>query len=417
MIPPGNLWEATAQETFAAPALTGAFDADIAIVGGGFTGCAAALTAAEQGASVVLLEAARIGHGGSGRNVGLVNAGLWLPPDTVAARLGTEAGSRLNTALGQGPQRVFDLIARHGISCEPVQNCTLHCAHSARAMRALEQRHRQWQRRGAPVALLDATEARERTGSPAVHGALCDGRAGTIQPLAYARGLARRAQEAGALVRENSPVTRIERRKDRWRLATPKGQVTASRVLLATNAYHLPIAGAARARTSIVNFFQAATEPIDAPDVLPAGEGCWDTALIMTSFRRDASGRLILGAMGLPDRGGGPHLSWLERKLARLFPQLADQKFTGHWSGRIAMTESHLPQVVQSAPGLFAIFGYSGRGIAPGTVMGCALGGAMATGDYANLPLQIAGKYHESFCGLRSVFYEAGARFLHLADR
>ncbi|MEL6318146.1 MAG: FAD-dependent oxidoreductase, partial [Pseudomonadota bacterium] len=101
--PNGNLWRATAEARAPAPPLEGAATADLAIVGGGFTGCSAALHAAEAGLSVRLLEAETIGHGGSGRNAGLVNAGLWTPPEGIAAILGAEEGARLTTALAGAP--------------------------------------------------------------------------------------------------------------------------------------------------------------------------------------------------------------------------------------------------------------------------------------------------------------------------
>ena len=162
---PISLWDRTAP----ADAIAGgmAASADLAIVGAGFTGLSAALHAAEQGLSVQVIEARRIGHGGSGRNVGLVNAGLWLPPDQVRAALGEEAGSRLIAGLGDAPDLVFSLIERHGIACEASRNGTIHVAHSAAGLADLRDRARQWQRLGAPVELLSAAEAARRTGTRA----------------------------------------------------------------------------------------------------------------------------------------------------------------------------------------------------------------------------------------------------------
>src|SRR6056297_2944921 len=153
---PASLWQDSAAERFTAPDLQGERSADLAIIGGGYTGLSAALSAAEQGAEVVLLEAAQVGHGGSGRNVGLVNAGLWLPPDAVGARLGEGPGEALNTTLAAAPDRVFDLIARHAIACEPQRAGTLHLAHAPSGLRDLRRRAEQAQARGAPVSLLDA---------------------------------------------------------------------------------------------------------------------------------------------------------------------------------------------------------------------------------------------------------------------
>src|SRR6056297_3452259 len=232
-----SLWADSAAEDFTARSLQGEFSADLVILGGGFTGLSAALEAAGQGADVTLLEAETVGHGGSGRNVGLVNAGLWLPPDAVCKTLGQASGERLNTVLAGAPDVVFDLIETHAIACEPVRNGTLHLAHAPKGVAQLRARLAQMQARGAPVRLLDAAEVATRTGTDRFHGALHDPRAGTIQPLAYARGLARAAAGQGARLHEQSPVTMATRHGGYWVIHTPGGKLRAKHLLMATNAY------------------------------------------------------------------------------------------------------------------------------------------------------------------------------------
>jgi glycine/D-amino acid oxidase-like deaminating enzyme len=387
---------------------------DLAIIGGGFTGLAAALAAAEEGAEVTLLEAETIGHGGSGRNVGLVNAGLWLAPDVVCATLGQAAGERLNAALAAAPGLVFDLIARHAIACEPVRAGTLHLAHAASGLRDLEARAAQLRARGAPVALLDAAETARRTGTARFHGALHDPRAGTIQPLAYARGLARAAMAAGARLHEQSPVRAAERAGGQWILRSDGGKLRARHLLIATNAYHRPLAATPLPGLPVVQFFQIATAPLGnnrAGDILPGGEGCWDTGTVMTSLRRDGAGRIILGGMG---GGGRIHADWARRKLVQLFPQLEGVPLDHAWAGRIAMTGDHLPRIHRIGPEAFAIYGYSGRGIGPGTVFGQAAARALLRGENDGLPVAPVDAHHERLAGLKTLIYEAGARLIHL---
>ncbi|MWD27391.1 FAD-dependent oxidoreductase [Aquicoccus sp. SCR17] len=388
---------------------------DLAVIGGGFTGLSAALGAAGQGARVAVLEARQVGHGGSGRNVGLVNAGLWLPPEGVRRVMGQEAGERLNRALAGGPDLVFDLIERHGIACEPQRAGTLHCAHSARGLADLEDRYRQMKVMNAPVTLLDGDRTQARTGARGVYGALHDARAGTIQPLAYARGLARAAREAGARIFEQSPVIEARWSGRSWHVRTAEGSITARRLLNATNAYQAPTEGVALPAVPVVNFFQLATEPVPglADKVLPGGEGCWDTGLIMTSFRRDLQGRLILGAIGLPERGGSLHHDWARRKLRQLFPDHAGAALSHAWSGRISMTSDHVPKAMRLEGNGLAIFGYSGRGIAPGTLLGRAAAQALLGDDDEMLPLPVTERMGGWFSGSRSLYYEAGARLVH----
>ncbi len=416
-----NLWQQSAVETYAAPPLNEDMTADLAIIGGGFTGNSAALHGAEAGADVVVLEAETIGHGGSGRNVGLVNAGLWLPPDDVERELGAEQGGRLNRALAAGPDLVFSLIEQHAIECEATRTGTLHCAHAPSGQRDLENRYSQQVKRGAPVELLDVATARERTGTDQVHGALFDARAGTINPLAYCRGLARAAAAAGARHFEQTPVTAIMFNEGSWQVVTPRGRVRAAKLLMATNGYHVPIDGIAEPQVVPVHYFQLATKPLSdnlARSVLPGREGCWDTHPVMSSFRMDQAGRLLVGAVGALDHAGhGIHRAWANRKLAKLFPSLAGQPIEHAWFGRIAMTADHIPKILTIGDDGLAIFGYSGRGISPGTTFGRAAAAALLSRDRSELPLDVIDSYAERFTGLKRGYYELGATLTHLVGR
>lgn len=412
-----NLWRASSTATITAPPLAGDGSFDLVIIGGGFTGCAAALDAAGQGARVCLLEAETIGHGGSGRNVGLVNAGLWLAPETVMAQMGEKPGRRLIGLLAQAPARVFDLIARHGIDCEARRNGTLHLAHAPAGLRDLADRHRQGVALGAPLRLLDQAETARRTGTRAFHGALFDPRAGTIQPLSYVRGLARAAIAAGADLHEGTPVTAVTRKAGAWRITALGHVLRARAVLVATNAYHLGIRAPRTPRFVTVGYCQYATAPLPAAlraAILPGGEGCWDTALVMSSFRTDAAGRLIIGGIGQGDGPGGViHAAWARRKMAALFPALADQPFVHGWTGRIAMTGDHIPKILRLGPDALACFGYSGRGIGPGTVFGTQTARALLSGDEGHLPLSPVAAHAEPLRRARGAWIAAGAGLVH----
>lgn len=413
---PESLWSDTAPDRTRYAALRESISVDVVVIGGGFTGVSAACHLAARGGSVALLEARTIGFGGSGRNVGLVNAGLWTPPDEVEKKLGKTVGGRLNALLADGPAAVFELIETHQIRCEAVRQGTLHCAHSPAGLRDLETRFAQQQARGAPVRLLDAAETARRTGSSAYCGALWDGRAGTIQPLAYVQGLARAAQGQGARIFEETSALGMTETADGWTVRTTEGEVRAARLIQATNAYGVDAAG----DNAIIpaHFFQLATAPL--PDdlrqsLLSGGEGCWDTAMVMSAFRLDRAGRMIFGALGnLDGAGGALHRGWAARKLARLFPQLAGIPFEQEWTGRIAMTGSHLPRIERRGKTGISIFGYSGRGIAPGTLFGrAAANWVLGTGD---LPLPVGDLQTEPFAAPRSLYYETGATLTHLTD-
>lgn len=411
-----GLWGASLAQSVTAGPLDRDLRVDLAIIGAGFTGCAAALEAAQSGASVAVLEARQIGYGGSGRNVGLVNAGLWLPPDQIIEKLGEAAGRRLIDALGNSPDQVFDLIKTHDIACEVTRSGTLHLAHSPAGLRDLEKRYNQGNSMGARLVLLDEAQTAQRTGSRRFHGALWNPRAGTVQPLAYCHGLAIAAQKAGALIFSDSPVTQVVHGPDGWAVDTAHHRIRARCLLQATNAYPRQAAGGP-ARFVRVRYCQFATRPLPQAlqeTILPAKEGCWDTALVMSSIRLDAAGRLIVGGMG-DGAGAGAriHRGWARRKLREIYPQAGDIPFEHEWTGDIAMTTDHVPKIQQIGPDGLSIFGYSGRGIATGTVFGRAAAQALLSGDMARLPLPVLSDYSVTLPRAKAAYYETGAVLAH----
>lgn len=415
-----GLWAETAPPAPQTRTFPGDLEADVAIVGAGYTGLSAALEAAAAGARVAVLEAHGIGAGGSGRNVGLVNAGLWLTPEALERRLARHTEkSPLPALLAEAPAAVWALIERHNIACEARPVGTLHCAPDRAGLDALGERAMQWRERGVTVTMLNADETRARTGSARFRGALFDPRAGTVQPLAYARGLAGAALGAGAQIFTRSPVNAAEQRGGVWRLTTPGGVLCAPRVIWATNAYAQGLADEPAKALAVLPYFNFATDPLPEElraGILPGGEGAWDSAKILTSFRLDAAGRFIIGSVGaLGGVDKAAHAGWAYRQMARLYPQLKGQKFTQQWFGRIGTTPDALPRLWQPGPGAFGLLGYNGRGIAPGTVLGQQLARA-ALGQEAALP-DLQAPRLDPLRHLRSLFIRSGAALWHLADQ
>lgn len=419
-----GLWETSAPCAPHTQPLTSNICADVVIIGGGFTGLSAALHLAEAGVKGVVLEAEDIGYGASGRNVGLVNAGMWVMPATLTEALGQDYGSRLLKTLGAGPALVFDLIRRHGIDCEARHNGTLHCAMGAKGLKEITERARQWQALGAPVHLLDDGETARKVGTRAYRGSLLDMRAGTIQPLAYARGLGVAALTAGASIYTHCAVGDVEDIGSQWRVRTRSGgQVLADHIIVATNAYTRIDGPWPQLREELVAlpYFNMATRPLGEllrRDILPEGQGAWDSNTILSSFRFDASGRLIFGSVGaLRNTGLRVHRHWGRRAMAALFPQLKDVPFEHEWYGMIGMTLDALPRLHKLGRNVVSCSGYNGRGIAPGTVFGKELA-ALITGacPERDLSLPLSPIKTAPFRAMRECYYEYGAQIAHAAS-
>ena len=414
-----GLWEASAPPAPPTSPLATDLTADVAVVGAGYTGLSAALHLAGTGRRVAVLEAAQIGFGGSGRNVGLVNAGLWVTPAELQRTLGETRGARLLRQLSDAPGLVFELIDKYRIDCQATRNGTLHCAVGVRGERDIAERARQWHALGAPVELLDAEAAFRLVGTRAYRGALLDRRAGTLQPLAYARGLAAAAMTLGATIHTDSPVVSAEDAGDRWRLRAANGSVTAPWVLVATNAYSRRVWSALRTELVRLPYFNLATAPLPEDiraTILPGRQGLWDTREVLSSLRLDRDGRLVFGSVGAL-RGAGRfiHRDWGRRALLALFPQLGHVEFEHEWYGWIGMTDDALPRFHRLGRNVVSMSGYNGRGIAPGTSFGRDLA-RLACGqmDESDSPLPVTTAARPRFRAAKEGYYELGAQVAHL---
>ena len=408
---PISLWDKSAAEPdHDAPPSTEA-DADVAIVGGGFTGLSTALHCAEAGLSAHVLEAERIGHGGSGRNVGMVNPGVWYPPAKVREALGPTYGPRFIERFGAAPEYVFSLIERHQIRCEPTRTGTIHAAHSPSGLRDLEARHAEWDRLGAPVELLDRSGVARMAGTGAFFGGLFDRRAGTVNPMGYCRGLARAARGAGAAISTGVTVRKLRRGGGRWIVETDAAPLRAKAVVLGTNAYTDDLWPDLRRVFTVVHMFQLATAPLGGRirHILPERQGLWTTAPIMFTLRRDMSDRLVVGSMGTISGSAAKGLSrrWAARRLQRLFPGLGPVEFEEAWYGRIAMTPDNLPRIHRLDEDLYTPIGYNGRGITTGTVFGQAMSQLLTGMDPAELPLPMTDMGTVSSAPVMSRLYQA----------
>jgi len=369
-----SLWSVTAPPGPECAALGTPVKAQVAIIGAGYTGLAAALLLAEAGTDVVVLESRDVGDCASGLNGGQVIPGVKHDPDTLEALFGAKAGARLIGTAAAAPEVVFALIERLGIACDATRTGWIQPATSEAALQQQAQRVEQWRRRAAPVELLSRAQVAQLTGSGRYLGGLLDRRGGTVQPLSYVRGLARAALGAGARIFTRSAALRLARVSGGYRIDTAAGSVSAPQVIIATNAYTGAVTGNLRRSIVRVPSFQVATAPIPEKlraTILPGGQSASDTWRLLRYFRVDVSGRLLMGTRGTFAAAPSTHtVRHHYRAVAEIYPQLAGLGFEYHWGGFVAMTPDHLPHLHELSPGLTAGLGYNGRGVAMATVMG-----------------------------------------------
>ncbi|MDG1708424.1 MAG: FAD-binding oxidoreductase [Emcibacteraceae bacterium] len=394
---------------------------DVAIIGGGFTGSSAALRLAENGVDVAVIEAEYSGFGGSGRNVGLTNAGLWINPSDVEKAVGSKYGERLNKLLSDAPSLVHQLIDDHGIECEAVRNGTLHLAHSEKGLDDLKKKKDQAGKRGVELELLGKDAAFELSAAENYLGAILDKRAGTIQPLEYCHGLMLAAKNAGARIYNGTPAQDIFNVGGKWYIKTEKGLLKADKVLIATNAYLSNILPELKPTFTPMYYCQMASEPLSAEQLehyLPGKNGTWDTRMIMRSYRTDAAGRLIIGTIGNIFMDKAPLLtSWANKMLRDTFPKVGPVDWSYKWSGRIACSKNYVPNFHHLGTGLYSINGFSGRGISPGTALGMEMADfIMGEKKAEDLPLPLKTPENVPFNFLREAFYETGSQLTRIKD-
>lgn len=391
---------------------------DVCVIGAGFTGLSTAIHLAEKGYKVAILEANEIGSGGSGRNVGLVNAGTWAQPDELNKIMGEDVGEKLTRALGNAPQLVFDTIDRLKIDAQETRTGNLHMGHNRAGETDVDVRFEQLNRRGADVEVLTGSKCHEYCGTTTINKALLDKRAGTVNPYAYVTGLAKAAEKLGVQIFEHSAVTGIVKQGRQWSVQTDQHEVVTEKVVLATNAYTEGEWNEILKTIYFVQYFQIASEPLSssvADKILPYKNGSWDTRLALSSIRRDKDGRLLFGTVGSYQGKAGLYQSWADLMQKKYFPDLAKVNWQFQWTGKFGFTTDHIMRVFEPAPGIVAATAYNGRGITTGTMMGKAFAQYLHDDNREHLPLPFTSiaQNQLSYRKARSLFYDTGIALYH----
>lgn len=421
----GSLWQATAAPTVMAPALRGREEAEIIIIGAGYTGLSTALHLAEMDQDVAVIEADEPGTGGSGRNGGQLIPGLRHFTDELVAKYGDELGRRIHAFGAQDADYTFALIKRLGLQCDATRSGWIQAAENASEIKDGQLRCDAWAKHGAPTRVLNRQEFSNMTGTDAYIGGWLDERGGSVQPLSYARELARAAVRAGARLYLRSPVTAMQPVAGGWEVTASQGSIRGKKLLLATNAFtgrlHSPVA---RSQLDVWSF-QIASRPLNAVEqarILPSRVIVSDTRRVLRYFRLDRDNRIVVGGKGTltaPKDAGAFELQLT--MLKKLYPEVADAGFDYAWGGQIGITTDRLPRLFSIGHDAWAVLQDNGKGVAWCTAMGLPLAELLSGCDPRNLPLvPLQSPQPIPLHALRKAYVAVGntwLRFLDLTDR
>jgi gamma-glutamylputrescine oxidase len=393
--PPAPSYYAASSPAAERRAFTGDEKADVVVMGAGLAGVSTALHLAKRGYKVIVLEARFAGYGASGRSGGQTIFGMAASQKTLAAQVGREDARRLFDMSVEALDVTQGLIREHRIDCDYRPN-HIHVGLKPRHTRELkeweEELHQEYGYTSAKF--LSQEELAGQVHSLRYTSGLIDPRSGHLHSLKYTQGLARAAEAAGAVIYENSPVSKYEEGAE-VRVHTPGGVVRCNQLVLCGNAYIGQVAPALARRILGIGTYIIATErlhPLRAAALLPSDAAVADINWILDYFRRSADDRLLFGGRVSYSSVQPPQLAEsMRRRMLQVFPSLKEVKVEYAWGGYLDITMSRAPNFGRLAPNVFYLQGFSGHGIAltglAGKVVAEAIAGTAERFDvFARIP-------------------------------
>jgi gamma-glutamylputrescine oxidase len=389
-----SYYAASANEQTNYPVLQGAHSADICVVGGGFTGVATALTLAERGYKVALVEANRIGWGASGRNGGQVIGGF-SGKSKIIQKFGDHVAEAAWDMHWRGHEVIFERINKYNIDCD-LKMGYIDVASKRRQVGDLEEELADLQRHNFPYEcrLLSAEETQQSLGTKSYVGGLINMRNGHLHPLNLCIGEARAASDLGAKIYEQSPVIDIIHGK-KARVITAQGSIEADSVVLAGHVFHNLEQQRLSGTTFKADSFIIATEPLPEEtrkEINPLDLAVCELNNIIDYYRLSADGRLLYGGRcNYSGRVPSSIRASVEPRMLKIYPQLKGVRIDYEWGGSIGVVIRRIPMLGRINNNVFYVQGYSGHGLnvshMMGEVMADAVGGTMERFDlFAKMP-------------------------------
>ena len=360
---------------------------DVAIIGGGLTGLAAAHTLAKQGASVALFESGQIMEQASGQNGGQCSTGVAQDFASLASTIGLEKAKRYYNAYSDAVDYLRNIIIEENIECEYRESGKLKLA--AKPQHA-EKIHKTYelikQEVDSNVEFLDANAVKSEIASDQFYAGLVQKNAFQIHVGKLGIGIANSAANYGAHIFENNPVTGIKNQGHQYTIESPKGKITAKDVIVASGISKDGPLGWFRRRIVPVGSFILVTEKIDPKIIerlMPNKRSYVTSRIIGNYFRVMGDDRLLFGGrarFAMSDsKSDAISGQILLKAMGDMFPDLKDVKATHCWGGLVDITPNRLPKAGQH-DGMFYAMGYSGHGVQMSAFMGQQMA-KMISGD------------------------------------
>lgn len=416
-----SYYAATANDIRLRPTINEHIEADVCVIGAGYTGLSSALHLAEQGFKVVVLEAHRIGWGASGRNGGQMVSSYSRDVDVIEAKYGQELAKTLGSMAFEGADIIRQRIDQYQIQCD-YRPGNLFAAFNARQQQELIETQERWARYGNNnMTLIEGDDVQQYVNSEAYHSILIDHHGGHIHPLNLALGEARAIEQLGGQIFEQSAVIALER-SEKPVIKTAHGQVTANTVVLAGNAYLGGLVPELASKTMPCGTQIVTTEVLGeelANSLIPSGMAVEDCNYKLNYYRTTADHRLLFGG-GVTYGGGDPASieGFLRPHIEKVFPQIKGVKIEYRWGGDFLLTLSRLPMFGRLTPNIYYAQGYSGHGVCTTHLAGKLIAEAVTADSsrfdaFASLP-------HLPFPGgrlFRVPYTAIGALYYGLRDR
>lgn len=394
---------------------------DVVIVGAGYTGLYTALNLAEAGKKVAIIEASRVGWGASGRNGGQIIPGFSCDMPPFEAALGEDGARQVWRLVQDAASEIRQRIARHQIACDLTEG-HLWTAVQQRRVKILTD----WQEEAShkwgydQLQFIPKSELPQHINSERYQAALLDPQGGHLHPLKYALGLALAAEKLGVKIFENTKALHYQSSADGVTVQTAQGQIRASKLVLACNAYVDQLDRRVQGRILPVGTYMIVTEPLGEAatrKLLPNGHAVSDNQFVLDYFRLSHDHRLLFGGKcSYTGRTPNNLTESLRQDMLKVFPQLAKVKIAFTWGGHIDITMARTPDFGRQ-DNVYWAQGFSGHGVVPTCVAGRVLAEAI-NGDETHLKLFTALK-NPAFPGgetLGALFQAVGMSYYRLRD-